>query len=198
MGALIRSSCSAEKLNGGCWKLLCVVGLACLTIALDIPMLPCPPPRRSGLARGCGARLRAAAGGRVSAVGGPGGRASLPPSCCAGCAANKPPGPRSPAHVPRRQRHPPAHGTAPCNFQWRLAGLPQLAELYNSPGWLAPSACRYLDNTITHLRKGIAKAETPPKPKKGEPPLPARKVRQWLRAVRGRSTRERGLHGVPR
>lgn len=39
-----------------------------------------------------------------------------------------------------------------------------------------PLVCRYLDDTIASLRKGIARAETPAKPRKGEAPQPAKKV----------------------
>ena len=47
--------------------------------------------------------------------------------------------------------------------------------------------CRYLDDTIAHLRKGIAKVEAASsRPgKKGEPPAPARKVRPLLPAAAG-------------
>lgn len=39
-----------------------------------------------------------------------------------------------------------------------------------------PCYCRYLDDTIAGLRKGITKAEMPAKAKKGEAPAPAKKV----------------------
>ena len=39
--------------------------------------------------------------------------------------------------------------------------------------------CSYLDDTIVGLRKGIAKAEQPAKPRKGEAPPPPRKVRRF-------------------
>ncbi|KAL4433681.1 hypothetical protein ABPG75_000122 [Micractinium tetrahymenae] len=45
-----------------------------------------------------------------------------------------------------------------------------------APDYVLQQAAKYLDDTIAHLRKGIAKAETPAKPKKGEAPQPAKKV----------------------
>lgn len=45
-----------------------------------------------------------------------------------------------------------------------------------APDYVLQQAAKYLDDTIAHLRKGIAKAETPAKAKKGEPPAPAKKV----------------------
>lgn len=45
-----------------------------------------------------------------------------------------------------------------------------------TPDYVLQQAAKYLDDTIAHLRKGIAKAETPAKPKKGEAPQPAKKV----------------------
>lgn len=61
---------------------------------------------------------------------------------------------------------------------------PQLTDRASPPRCARP-ACRYLDDTIAHLRKGIAKAETPAKPKKGEAPQPAKKVRGALKAPAG-------------
>ena len=46
------------------------------------------------------------------------------------------------------------------------------------PAHSLPASRRYLDDTIAHLRKGITKAEAPPKAKKGEAPAAPKKVRQ--------------------
>lgn len=66
---------------------------------------------------------------------------------------------------------------------------PGVTEL-RVPPYVPPfSRCRYLDEAIASLRKGIAKVEQPPRAKKGEAPAPPKKA-----SLRGAGVKERILH----